>query len=253
MGLSMNISEFNPTHTLVIRRDSSDLNSEIFITNEIIRLYSDRDHSVHICLLEDQLESDYPDILREIQQDFDQSEDSGCYVGTFSNCENSLMRLLAIQTWHRSISLASLTILEGEEPVLHYVPDHNVFEVDLASTPEIEEQVDSITKGKSACLLPKTTLAEWESGGTIYAITPPSLCINNTCFQLSKLQHISTNEDDLSISLSWSTTDQRGAELIGRVFDLLGSSRPSVLEFHDWETFKSASRELSMITEEFEN
>ena len=243
----MNIGEFNPTHTLLIQQSSDDSNGEIPITNEIIRLYSDHDYSVHLCLLDDQIESDYPEILKEIRHEFDQSEDSGCYTETFPNCENALMSLLSIRTWHRFVSIASLTISGDEGPVLHYVPDHNVFEVDVTASSDIEERIESVTEKKSACLLPKTALAEWKSGGTTYAIAPPSLCIDNSCFQLSKLQDTSINEDDLSVSLSWSATNQRGAGLIEQMFGFLGSNRPSVIEFQDRETFESVVEAFSMI------
>lgn len=249
----MNIDEFTPTHTLLIQQDEDGSNGKIPVINKIVQLYSNQGYSVHICLLEDQIKSDYPDILGEIQRKFSQSESSGCYIGTFPNCEDALMSLLSIQTWHRRVSLVSLTILRKEEPVLHYVPDHNVFEVDVNLATDSEEKIRSVTENRSACLLPKATLAEWEFEGISYEITPPSLCVDNTCFRLSKLQDVIIDKDELSISLSWSTTDQRGAKLISHVFGFLGSSRPTVLEFCDQETFESVSEVFSMITEKFED
>lgn len=246
----MVIDEFNPTHTLLIRRVDDESGDEISTTNNIIQSFSKPDYSVHIYLSEEQIRSDYPEIIGEIRQKFDYSETSECYIGTFPDCESALLSLLSIQTWHRFVSLVSLTIIVDDTPILHYVPDHNVFEVDVTAIPGSEDEIERMTEGTCACFLPKTTLAEWKSGGTTHEITPPSLCINQqSCFRLSALQEVALNKRNQTLSLTWSTSNRYRTKLIDRVFGLFGPSRPTKLQFEDEQTFNSVTATFLEITE----
>lgn len=138
---------------------------------------------------------------------------------------------------HRFVTLDRVDAFRDGRQILRYVPDHRRFAVTVDHDGRLEAAIRAAIRDEPAALLPATTLAAWDDGGTRYALEPPSLCVDNACFSLASLDGIAFDEPAREIQLTWSTDEGITASLIG----LFRTERPGRLRFDSSERYDAVA------------
>ncbi|CCQ33384.1 hypothetical protein HTIA_1250 [Halorhabdus tiamatea SARL4B] len=204
--------------------------TEIAVANAALQPALDRGVEASVRLNGEQLSTAYPEHFGVFEGCCDR-ESEGLYHCSLDACSDPLAGLLSIETWHRFVAIESLRI-DGPSWSLWYVPDHRTFE--LFGGEDIATAIRTAIEEQPAALLAASEHISWTQEGHRYALELPSLCVENRCYALSKLQKIDIDRETQSITLSWD--DSNG--LVGRVIGHLRTSPPKHLSIADTETFE---------------
>ncbi|WP_435348898.1 hypothetical protein [Haloarchaeobius sp. HRN-SO-5] len=233
----------DPTHVLVLAT-SGDAEVEARVTAAAVEAVLDRADAVSAHVDTAVLEADHPDIARRLRNACGSSEDDE-FRAPVDAIRAPLSDLLAQSTFHRFVTLERIDAVRDGRPVLKYVPDHHVFELDASTDEGLVDAVATAVADEPGGLLPATVLADWSEDGTHYELEPPSLCVEwTTCFDLAFLERVEFDESNSEIRLIW-TND---GVVVATIRGLLGPARPGQFRFDSrnrYEAVAGAFREVA--------
>lgn len=161
----------------------------------------------------------------------------------------TLVAFLQSTCFHRFVSLERVDAFHGGRRLLHYVPDHGRFDLDVDAAADDDALAADVTTAVAdhpGGLLPARTLAEWTEGATRYELAPPSLCVDErTCFGLERLEAVVLDASAREVHLSWDVGDG----LLASALDALGASRPTRLRFADEDQYAAVAAAFELVAD----
>jgi hypothetical protein len=160
---------FEPTHVLVVTT-SGDATVEATATAAAVRAVLDHADTVALRIDLDAIATDHPDLAHRLQDRTDRVDDE--LRARVDRVCGPLSDLLDVTDVHRFVTLERLDASRDGRQILHYVPDHAIFEIDASAADGVAEALDRAVTDLPAGLLPATTLADWDDDGTHYELDP---------------------------------------------------------------------------------
>ncbi|NEU59192.1 hypothetical protein [Halorussus sp. MSC15.2] len=195
---------------------------------------------------------DYPSIIQELDDNFSQTSGSGAVRYEAHVSESSLeviKSLLEMTGGARVFGIRKIELVRDSETCLRYVPDHEDFTMNGDSSGDIIDAVQNAIDVEPAVVLPNHLLVEWEVTGTECSISPPSLCIGNVCYGLSRLASVEPRPEQLEIELRWYEPEQgQLGQAISWAASKIGLSRPDTLRFESTAELSDAVEILQTVT-----
>ena len=228
---------FDPTLALVVATDA-DATVEARATADAVDAVLDHVDSVAVTVHLPMLAGEHPVVADDLRTAFASAEaasdDAGGGARTLRapvhEVRDALASLLALTCVHRFVAVERLDAFRDDRRVLAYVPDHGQFCVDARAITDpdaLRAGVEGALDAAPAGLLPARSLADWTDGGTRYVLEPPSLCVDDACFDLGALERVRLDADDRVVELAWRVDDG----VVARALDALGPSRPHRFRF----------------------
>ncbi|MFC6953253.1 hypothetical protein [Halorubellus litoreus] len=228
---------FDPTHALVVATDA-DATVEARATADAVDAVLDHADTVAVAVDRPMLADEHPAVADDLRTAFASTEATSDATGggarplraPVHEVRDALASLLALSCVHRFVAVERLDAFRDDRRVLAYVPDHGQFRVDAHATTDrdaLRAAVDDALAAAPAGLLPARPLADWTAAGTRHVLEPPSLCVDDACFDLGALERVHLDADDRVVELAWRVDDG----LVARALDALGPSRPDRFRF----------------------
>jgi len=234
---------FEPTHVFVVTT-SGDATAEATATAAAVSAVLDHADTVALRLDVDALATDHPDLAHRLRARTDRVDDE--LRARVDRVRGPLSDLLDVTDVHRFVTLERLDASRDGRQVLHYVPDHAIFEIDASAAKEVTDAVSCAVTDVPAGLLPVTVLADWYEDGTHYELDPPSLCVGDaTCFDLAALERVAFDDDGRSICLTW----EREGGVLATAMELLGPSRPERLRFDSSNRYEDVAAAFETVAD----
>ncbi len=237
-------TDIDPTHALVLGDLEDSTRDELECVNAALRAALQHGTTVEIALDAEQFAEDYPARVADVDTEFERV-DEGIYRGSLPQCTDALEGLLTVGTWHRFVALESVAVRRDGEVFLWYVPDHRTFELDANLAAEALDDVREVFEGRPAALVSTDAAAQWNDGDHYYSLEPPSLCVDDRCFGLSRLAGVDVDPQNRRLSLSWQS-DSSG--VVSRFVTRITPSPPTTLSIPDDETFERVAGTLEQLT-----
>lgn len=227
-----------PSHVLVFG-PIEETSTEVAVANAALQPVLDRGTEASLYLDAEQFSAAYPERLEAFEECCDR-DDEGPYRCSLDACVGPLMTLLSVETWHRFVAVESLRV-DGPSWSLWYVPDHRTFE--LYGDGDVAAAVRTATEGQPVALLSAGERVSWTQGGRRYVLDPPSLCVENRCYTLSKLRGIDIDREAGTVDLSWGGS----SGLLGRLVEHVMTSPPERLSIADPDDFERVADTLDRL------
>lgn len=240
----MSLVAFHPSHTVLF--GAIDTATERAATADAIGAAAE--HADRICARIDceGVGEEYPALVDRLRAEYDHVESIGAgydeYCATGATGRDVLRELLAVETWHLAVYVQHVRLERDRDTFLLYNADHRQFDIDGGAVPDALNAIEEAFGEINAGVLPNRSLCEWETDGTTYDLSPPSLCVDNACFGLTALRDVNANAESMTIHLEWddSQPSNRVLATMIRLFERLGPSRPTELQFESFEEFQNA-------------
>jgi len=246
------LAQYNPTHTLVASYPIEGTPRHDSILFNVIQAASSFADRLVLLIETETVADDYPSIIQELDNKFLQTDRNDAVRYETDSSDSSLevvQSLLEMTGTARVYGVRKIELVRDTETYLRYVPEHEIFALDNSSSSGIINAVQNAINSEPAIVLPNHPMVEWEDTDVECSISPPSLCLGNTCHDLSRLASVEPRPRELAIELQWYESEQgQIGQAISWVSSRVGLSRPDTLHFESIAEFSAAEETLQTVT-----
>jgi len=247
------VSPHRPTHTVLVPWPVRGTDREDRVVARAVATAAEPATDLVVDLEATWVRDEHPGLVDDLAAataSVDATGDATTYVGPATDDALAATRsLLAIEGGVGHYGLQQVELRRDGRVLLRHVPHHDRLTVDADAADGLVAAVETALSDAPATVLPTEPLATWEDRGVDCSVTPPSLCVGNTCHGLSRLAAVDADPADLRIDLQWHDAGDGGrlASAAGWVADRLGVGRPETLRFESTAEFAAARDALARV------